>query len=165
MDELIILLTGVLGATGTYLAHKKMHVPPVFASAFLSFIVAIACHIFSESIDEYLSKTIPLVFIGASFIGMTSPKIISQVRWIVVSGLIFGVIFLHASNYFSVSGGRLGTVAALSVIISIGLLDMVLLRKNRHQNKLPAAFRAFDHHHVHESDGHQMIRLHKINKD
>ncbi len=124
MEEITLLFVSIFGAISTFFVSQKFDISSVFTSAFLSFLVAIACHFLSGTLSESLEKNIPIVFIGASFVGMTSPKIISQMRWIALAGLFFGFIYMNASHYFSSHGGGLGTTAALSVIVSLGLIDM-----------------------------------------
>jgi uncharacterized membrane protein YeaQ/YmgE (transglycosylase-associated protein family) len=69
--NVVIIISGILGATVTFYISDKLKQSAVRSSALLSLIVAL---IFSRNIKCLLVKNIPLVFIG-SFIGMVSSKV------------------------------------------------------------------------------------------
>lgn len=121
MEVSILFLTGIISALLTYLVNNKYGQGPVRASAGLSLLVGLFFYFFPGIFTAYLTKNIPLVFIGATFIGMVSSKILSSYLLVGFSGFLFGIIYLNASPLFKGYGGALGTTAAISVLVSMSL--------------------------------------------
>jgi hypothetical protein len=121
METGILILTGILGALGTFIVNNDFDQGAVRASALLSLIVGLFFFSFPEVLPAYLTKNIPLVFIGASFIGMVSSRVISRYILVGIAGAIFSIIYLNTSEFFAGYGGALGTTAAISVLVSLGL--------------------------------------------
>jgi hypothetical protein len=94
----------------------------------LSLIVAAYFHFFPGSMDSYLVKNIPIVFIGASFVGMVSARLLSNYLLIGIGGVIFCLIYLHTSKFFNGYGGALGTSASIALL---AILSIPIVGKNR----------------------------------
>lgn len=132
MDPFILITTGIISAILTYIMSVRLQHGPIRSSAFLSLVVGLFFYIFPDILSEYLTKNIPLVFIGASFVGMTSPKVLSSCKYIAASGLIFSLIYLTTSIFFAGSGGGLGTTACISVLMVFGfnvILYVIKIKK------------------------------------
>lgn len=123
IENIILIITSIISAIATYILSVKCKQGPVKASALLSFLVGTFFLIFPSLFPETLSKSIPLVFFGASFVGMSSVKRISNNLWMAFAGMVFGLIFINSSKFFSGYGGGLGTTACLSVVITLGLIN------------------------------------------
>lgn len=121
MELLILILTGIISAVGTYIVNNNLGQGPVRASALLSLIVGLFFYFFPNILSSELTKNIPLVFIGASFIGMVSSKVLSSYIVLGISGIIFSILFVNSSKYFAGYGGGLGAAAAISLLISLSL--------------------------------------------
>ncbi len=121
MNLFILILIGIISAMATYILSVKLKQGAVRSSAILSLVIGLFFYFYPDLLSDYLTKNIPLVFIGASFIGMTSPKIFSNLFIIAISGAVFSLIYLNTSMFFSGYGGVLGTTACISVLISFGL--------------------------------------------
>ena len=121
MEQLIIIITGMLSASLTYLVNNKYNQGAVRASAGLSLIVGLFFYFFPDLLSVYLTKNIPLVFIGATFIGMVSSKVLQHIILIAIAGFVFSIIYLNTSHFFKGYGGALGTTAAISVLVSLSL--------------------------------------------
>lgn len=121
MNDLILCLTGVAGSVLTYFVSYQLKQGAVRASAILSLIVAVFFHLFPTLIDPFLTTQIPLIFIGASFIGMVSHKTNVSVFQLVLAGLLFSFIYLHKGDVFSGYGGALGTIAGIALLTSLVL--------------------------------------------
>lgn len=78
METSILFLTGIISALLTYVVNNKYKQGAVRASAGLSLLVGLFFYFFPEIFIPYLTKNIPIVFIGATFIGMVSSKILSS---------------------------------------------------------------------------------------
>lgn len=121
----ILFITSLSAATGTYYISNHLRQGAVRASSLLSLIVAFGIYFLPHFFNDYLNQHVPLVFIGASFIGMTSDKLDSNIWQIAFSSIIFYIIYLLASNTFAGFGGGLGTIACISFISNIGLVKMI----------------------------------------
>lgn len=121
MEISILFLTGIISAILTYIVNNKYRQGAVRASASLSLLVGLFFYFFPELFSPYLTKNIPIVFIGATFIGMVSSKILSSYLLVGFSGFLFSIIYLNASPFFKGYGGALGTTAAISVLVSLSL--------------------------------------------
>lgn len=129
MYNLPILITvSFFSAVLTYFVNEELKQGPVRSSAVLSLAVALYFHYFAGSMDSYLVKNIPLVFIGGSFIGMVSSRLLSNYLLIGTAGIIFCLIFLHTSKFFNGYGGALGISASISVL---AVLSIPIVSKGR----------------------------------
>jgi len=117
----ILLATGAAGAMLTFFVNEKLKQGPVRSSAGLSLLVALFFHLFPHSLSPVLVKNIPLVFIGGSFIGMVSSRLLSSYIKIGLAGVIFCTIFLNTSRFFTGYGGALGTTASISLLAVLSL--------------------------------------------
>lgn len=126
----LLLLTTVsfLSATLTFYVNEDLKQGPVRSSALLSLIVALYFYCFPHSVDSYLVKNIPIVFIGASFVGMVSARLLANYLLIGIGGIIFCLIYLHTSKFFNGYGGALGTSASIALI---AVLSIPIVGKNR----------------------------------
>ncbi|MCM2325866.1 MAG: hypothetical protein NDI94_05355 [Candidatus Woesearchaeota archaeon] len=128
IEESILISTGVIGALTTYVLNTRLKLGPIRASTIPSFAIGLLFKLFIMELPNGLSNTIPLVFFGASFAGMTSRRIIDSAPWMMASGAIFGTLFVYSSRFFNGYGGGLGIAACLSIVIVIGirwLLDKI----------------------------------------
>lgn len=128
MNSFFLILTGVVGVLSTFYVNTHLKQGAVRASALLSFVVAIFFHWFPYMLNQTLTTNIPVVFIGASFIGMVSNKVVNNYITLVVAGVIFSIIFLNTSNFFTGYGGALGTSACISLLTAMSL-PLFLSRK------------------------------------
>jgi hypothetical protein len=116
----------------TFYVNEDLKQGPVRASALLSLIVALYCHFFPQSMDSYLMRNIPIVFIGGSFIGMVSSRILSDYRLIGAAGLVFCLIYINTSKFFNGYGGAVGTASAIALLAVLSI--PVFTKKRRLTN-------------------------------
>jgi hypothetical protein len=128
MDMLILIFVGIAGSLLSYYTNVGLRQGPIRASAMLTMIVAGFLYLFPDLLSHYLTKNIPYVFIGASFIGMVSSHQLSSHLGIGLAGLIFTFIFLHTSRFFDGFGGALGTSACVSIL---AVMSIPFLKTNR----------------------------------
>lgn len=126
MNIVVIIISGILGATVTFYISDKLKQSAVRSSASFSLIVALFFHFFPEILNAYLSKNIPLVFIGTSFIGMVSFKVRGSYFRLAVAGILFSTVYINKSDFFEGFGGALGTLAFISLLTTIGVSDFIL---------------------------------------
>ncbi len=132
LDESILLLVGFFGAMLTFYLNEGVGQGPVRSSALLSLTVSLFFHFFSGAADPYLVKNIPLVFIGSSFVGMVSSRLVSNYWLIGLAGAVFCVIFLNTSRFFSGYGGALGISACISLLSILSI--PIITKKHRLTN-------------------------------
>lgn len=125
MNDLVIVLTGVMGSVLTFYVSTQLKQGAVRASALLSLIVAMFFYIFPLILNSYLTTHIPLVFIGTSFIGMVSTKTNVKYFQLVLAGFLFSLIYMHKGDVFSGYGGALGTLAGIALLTSFGFSALV----------------------------------------
>ncbi|MCJ8290281.1 MAG: hypothetical protein HRT58_11510 [Crocinitomicaceae bacterium] len=127
MNELIFLFVGGIGALLTYVVAHDLKQGVVRASAGLSLMVGLFFYGFPEVLPLELTINIPIVFLGASFVGMTGSQLVKNRLLILIGGLIFSGVYIAASNVFVGYGGKLGTTACISSLIVFGV--GVLIKK------------------------------------
>jgi len=120
MNYLIIVITGILGATFTFYVSEQLRQGPIRASALLSLLVGLIFYCFPVMLNAYLIKNIQIVFIGASFIGMVSPIKRGNYIRLFVAGSLFGIIYINKGRFFEGYGGALGALAFIALLSAMG---------------------------------------------
>lgn len=119
MNYPLIFLLSIATVLATRELSLKCKLGPVRASSLLSLTAGMI--IYFLRFDPVYSATI----IGASFAAMSTDNVIPTRFWMAVSGLIFAMIFLNLSpDFFTGFGGKLGTTACLSVIMTLGVMKI-----------------------------------------
>ncbi len=121
MIAFVLILTAIIAAMLTFYVNHQLKQGPVRSSALLSLIVASTLYFFPDLLPTEFAKNIPVVFIGGSFIGMASKKIIDGYFKLAISGLVFAVIYLNTSRFFNGYGGALGASAGISLLSVLSL--------------------------------------------
>lgn len=121
MTTFIIIITAIIAAMLTFYINHEFKQGPVRSSALLSLLVALPFYFYPNVFGIELTKSIPVAFIGGSFIGMASKKIIDSYVKLAASGLVFGMIYLNTSNFFDGYGGALGASAGIALLSVLSL--------------------------------------------
>lgn len=130
MENIIIIITGILGATSTFYVNEHLKQGAVRASALLSLVVSLFFYCFPNLLNPYLTQNIPAAFIGASFVGMVSSKAITHYRWLITAGIIFSIIYINKSTFFKGYGGALGTSAFIALLTTMAIPLMLSKKKS-----------------------------------
>ncbi|MGS2741752.1 hypothetical protein [Sinomicrobium sp. M5D2P17] len=117
MELLVLIITALTGALATYYCCNRFGWSPVRSSAMLSMVVALFFKIFPDVLSQYLTETIPFVFIGATFVGMVSARQTTSYFGISLAAVIYSIILLNMSDYFQGYGGALGTTACVALLV------------------------------------------------
>lgn len=117
----LFAITGILGSVCTFYLSIKCKKGAVFGSAVPSLLVGLVYFFLQDSLPQSWSS-IPAVFMGSTFVGMASPKVLESPLWVGLSGGLFGLIFISVTNAFVGYGGKLGTIADIAVVTMFGLL-------------------------------------------
>jgi hypothetical protein len=117
----VLLLVGFLGSVITFYMNEGLKQGPVRSSAVLSLLVGLYFYFFPGAMDSYLVKNIPIVFIGTSFIGMVSARLLANYLLIGLAGIIFCLIYLNTSQFFNGYGGGIGTASAIALLAVLSI--------------------------------------------
>jgi drug/metabolite transporter (DMT)-like permease len=126
MNDLILILIGVLGAILTFYVSESLKQGAVRASALLSLIVGAFLYAFPTVLNAYLTQNVPIVFMGTSFIGMVSAQVTRSYRLLAIAGGLFGIIYIHKSYFFDGYGGALGTLACVTLLFTLSVYARIL---------------------------------------
>jgi hypothetical protein len=135
MTEFLIITTAMIAAGLTYYLSIDCKQGAVRASAALSLLFALFLYIFPNWLGAQLSQKLAVVFIGASFVGMSGQAVLKNIRDAAGAGLIFSLLYLNASRFFSGYGGGLGTMAFIAVLAVFGLQHYQLKKKGKMNSK------------------------------
>ncbi len=119
-DVMVLIVVALFGAVVSYVLQHRYKQNPVFASAGPSLLFSLlAIPLFS------LGAFYSAVFFSASFIGMSDRRRLKNVYWVILAGLVLGVLYDLMAPLFNGAGGKLGTLALLSVLIVFGFEKVV----------------------------------------
>ncbi|MFP4177406.1 MAG: hypothetical protein ACLFTZ_01440 [Acholeplasmataceae bacterium] len=114
-DPILVIVVAIFGALITYVLQHRYEQNSVLASAAPSLLFALVMLPLS-SLGQFYSA----VFYAASFIGMSERKRLRNVYTVAFAGVVLGVLFQLMSPLFNGSGGKLGTLALVSVLVVFG---------------------------------------------
>ncbi|MDN6290954.1 MAG: hypothetical protein ACTH5N_02635 [Psychroflexus halocasei] len=135
MNYVILIITGILGATLTYYVSEQLRLGAVKASALLSLVIGLFFYTFPDLLNSYLTEHIPIVFVGTTFIGMVSSKILENYTLLAISGSLFTAIYIAKNHAFDGYGGALGALAFIALLSTMGLA-MAASHPNKIKHKL-----------------------------
>ncbi len=125
--ETMVLLVSVVASLLTYELNIKMAQGAVKASAIVGLLFGLPVYFAPAfGIAHDILWTVPAAAIGASFAGMSSEKVITNRKWMLLTGAIFSGVFLFSSPVFAGNGGSLGTIACAAVVITLGIKNFVI---------------------------------------
>ncbi len=109
----IFILVAVIGAILPWYIQHRIRPSAVFASAAPSLLMALLFIPLLTHGDIYAT-----VFFAASFAGMASIDRLPNLFWAGIAGLVCGLLFYGTFIVMNGAGGKLGTIAVLSVIVT-----------------------------------------------
>ncbi|MFU8786265.1 MAG: hypothetical protein ACNA7U_03380 [Candidatus Izemoplasmataceae bacterium] len=116
-QQLLIIFFSTFAATITYTLSIRFNQGPVLASGFVGFFLGAVLRFASATNGLMLA----IVVIGASFAGMSNQARLKDERFVALAGVLFGLIFIFSAPFFGGAGGKLGTIAFLSVFSVHGI--------------------------------------------
>lgn len=125
MIYFILILTGILGSTLTHFLSEQLGLGAVKASALLSLFVGLFFYAFPDVFNPYLTKHLPIVFVGSSFIGMVSAKTLKNYFMLAIAGTLFTGIYINKNHVFDGYGGALGALAFTALLTTMGFAFVV----------------------------------------
>jgi len=126
MIILLIITCSVFAGHYTYVLNHRLKLGAVIASSLISILGGVLVY---TPITSSLQEILPLVVMGASFVGMASKEVAGQHRVILVSCLFFGILFYCTGVFFEGFGGSLGTTAAIAFCASLGFQHLFFKKR------------------------------------
>lgn len=122
----ILVMTSLFGGILTHLIHVNAGKTVVLSSVLSTFVFAI---LFSF-VFSWNDSTFALFF-AASFVGMSGKNRLPNVVWVALASLMLVVVYVLSAPYFNGVGGKLGTMAFVSVLTMGTVQSFVDLIKKR----------------------------------
>lgn len=116
--EIAVLSTSIVAALLTQELNIWRRFGPVRSSAIVSLIFSLIVYVLP---NNEMILAVPAVAMGASFVAMSSRRVIPNRGWMCVAGLLFAIVFLLTNPQLEGYGGVLGTGACVAVIMNIGM--------------------------------------------
>lgn len=115
----VVLIYAAAGACVTHIISEKLKTGVVVASG----IVGLVAGIILPLIHEANGASYAALVFCASFAGMASKKVLNKSWLFLIAGAVCGLIFFFSSPYYNGLGGKLGTIAFISVLVIKTLID------------------------------------------
>ena len=113
-NDWIYALCTSIGAITTYFLSVNLKLGPILGASIVG-VIASAISYFFRSKEVF--KQLPIAFYCGAFVGMSAEFILNNIVIVGLSGFLAGLIFIGTKNILIGIGGRLGTIAFLSVCI------------------------------------------------
>lgn len=111
--KLYILVCSFLGVTLTWFVNHEMGYGAVIANGLVGVMAA-----------TFLPNDLAGITYTSSFVGMSSTSVIPSMGAAVLGSLIVGIVLLATAEIYEGIGGKGGTTAALSTIITKTILKL-----------------------------------------
>lgn len=112
--NLRLILTAVLGTVLTYFLSVTLELGPMVASGLVGLLASL-----------FLPTDLAIVAYTAAFAGMSAGFVLLNYYMVSLTGLLVGVIFIITQPIYQGFGGKLGTIAACSVIITVLIFSVL----------------------------------------
>ena len=111
-EKLTVVIWVPLGALICYLLNVYTDLGSVLSAGIVGTLASFIPVLNKESL--YLSKLPAAIYCGV-FVGMSSIDVSPSITFVIIAGVIAGIVYLLSKNLFVGLGGKLGTIAFLSV--------------------------------------------------
>ena len=115
-----IVAVAVAGAVVTVVLSVRLGLGAVVGSAAVGLVAGLAF----PTLLPATGATLATVAFCASFVGMSSTERLADERQVAVAGVLCGLVFVFVSPAFVGAGGKLGTVAFVSAVSTVGLSEL-----------------------------------------
>ncbi len=117
----LLMVTAVVAAVATFYISINMKQGAVIGSAAVGLVAGLLLPL----IFGATGKTMAVVAICTSFVGMSTPKRIPSLFWMGVAGALAGLVYIYSSPLVGGAGGKLGTISFGSGMAVRGFLDLL----------------------------------------
>lgn len=124
--DIMLIVYAVVGAILTYFISIKLNLGSVIASSTIGIISGFLLPLFYGTIGFTYAA---LAYCG-SFAGMSSKKEFPIISYMLLSGLICGLVFIFSTPFIDWAGGKLGAIAFGSVVAVKGFDQIINKLKN-----------------------------------
>lgn len=140
VSDVVLLLIGGFSSLGTYLLHTQFNWSEIRASSLMGVLGGLLASAPVEWSTVVIHEHIGYVVFGASFIGMVSSKLLSNYFLLVLTGMLFVIIFLEINSLILGMGGGLGATAFITLVMvlavtygtkKLGAFNRLVARKNK----------------------------------
>ncbi|MGI6036043.1 MAG: hypothetical protein ACOYCE_09595 [Limnochordia bacterium] len=114
---LALVAAVVLGAIGAYTLSIKRGLGAVVGSA----AVALAGGLALPALFPDVGGQLAVALCCGAYVGMSTPKVLPSYNELSLAGLLAGLLYLSALDSSNGYGGKLGTIAFIAVIATVGL--------------------------------------------
>lgn len=109
-----VVISTFLSVTVTWYLNHKLNLGPILANGIVGVLATVL-----------LPKNLAAMVFTSSFVGMSSLEIIPNLGSAGLGGVIVGLVILTTGEIFAGIGGKGGTTAALSTIITKNILNLL----------------------------------------
>lgn len=120
LEVINIISAHILGATTTYLFVQDFHINSVVAA---SLVGLIGYYLSSFLVKNGFLDLSPNIYCG-TFVGMAAATVLN-IPSVVGAGLISSLLFIFLANRFNGCGGKLGSIAFMSCVITVGIVGFL----------------------------------------
>lgn len=110
--QLVIVAT--IGTALTYYLNISLELGPMVASGLVGLLAAL-----------FLPTDLAIVAYTAAFAGMSASFVLVNYYMVTLTGFFVGIIFIITQPIYQGFGGKLGTIAACSVILSVMIFSIL----------------------------------------
>lgn len=114
----LVVVYSAVAAVVTFTLHHRLPLDPVSTSGVVGILGGVALPWLYPAVGDLLAASI----YAASFAGMSDSTRIPDERWMVLVGIVVGLIVVYTAPFLGGSGGKLGTIAFVSCLAIYGLL-------------------------------------------
>lgn len=111
-ENILLVITAFAATLLTHWLSAGLEFGPVVASGLVGVTASLV-----------LPKPLAVAAYTGAFVGMTSPVRFVGWYYVLVAGFLVGVLYVYTRRIYQGFGGRLGTVAALAVWLTVALLQ------------------------------------------
>lgn len=111
-QKIYVIICSLLGASITWYLNHQLGMGSIVANGLVGLIAALI-----------LPAPLAGIAYTASFVGMSSLAVIPSVYWALAAGIVVSLVILTTTEVYAGIGGKGGTTAALSTLITKGILS------------------------------------------
>jgi hypothetical protein len=112
--KIFVIICSVTGAALTWYLNHQLGVGTIVSNGLVGLTAALI-----------LPAPLAGIAYTASFVGMSSTSVIPSVYWALAGGLVVSLVVLTTAEVYAGIGGKGGTTAALSTLITRAVLSLI----------------------------------------